>query len=75
MSVSEKDLAAELDALAVCLEQLLSQFVRLRNENHALKIELEVLVKEKAGLLEKHLQAKASLEAMILKLKTMEHDT
>ncbi|MDD4916098.1 MAG: TIGR02449 family protein [Methylococcales bacterium] len=74
MTSSEKDLSLELEALAARLDTLISQFNLLKSENKSLKIKQDALVKEKARLLEKNTLAKASLEAMILRLKAMEHD-
>ena len=74
MTSSEKDLSTELEALENRLDSLISQFNQVKNENKSLKIKQDALVKEKANLLEKNSLAKASVEAMITRLKAMEHD-
>jgi cell division protein ZapB len=74
MTSSEKDLSTELEALENRLDSLISQFNQVKNENKSLKIKQDALVKEKAKLLEKNSLAKASVEAMITRLKAMEHD-
>jgi cell division protein ZapB len=74
MTSSEKDLSTELGALENRLDSLISQFNQVKNENKSLKIKQDALVKEKAKLLEKNSLAKASVEAMITRLKAMEHD-
>jgi len=74
MSESEKDPAIELVALEAKLDALITQFNSLKNENKTLKTKQDALVKEKAKLLEKTTLAKARVEAMIARLKAMEHD-
>jgi len=74
MSQSEKDPSSELAALETKLDALISQFNALKNENRSLKIKQDALVREKAKLLEKTTLAKARVEAMITRLKAMEHD-
>jgi cell division protein ZapB len=53
---------------------LIDQFNQLKNENKSLKTRQDVLVKEKAKLLEKTTLAKTRVEAMIARLKAMEND-
>jgi cell division protein ZapB len=72
---SEKDLSIELEALEAKLDALISLYQQVRDENKSLKIKQDALVKEKARLLEKNTLAKASVEAMISRLKAMENDT
>jgi len=74
MTPSEKDPLLELAALETKLDALIDQFNLVKNENKSLKIKQDALVKEKAKLLEKTTQAKARVEAMITRLKAMEHD-
>lgn len=75
MSQSENDPSTELAALEAKLDTLISQFNLVKSENKSLKIKQDALVKEKAKLLEKTTLAKARVEAMIARLKTMEHDS
>lgn len=75
MSTADKDPSSELEALEAKLETLISQFNLVKNENKSLKVRQDALVKEKAKLLEKTTLAKARVEAMITRLKAMEHDT
>ena len=75
MSNAEKDPSTELEALEAKLETLINQFSLVKNENKSLKLRQDALVKEKAKLLEKTTLAKARVEAMITRLKAMEHDT
>lgn len=75
MSQSEKDPSTELEALEAKLDSLITQFNLVKNENKSLKVKQDALVKEKAKLLEKTTLAKARVEAMIARLKAMEHDS
>ena len=75
MSQSEKDPSTELAALEAKLDALIAQYNQMKNENKSLKIKQDALVKEKAKLLEKTTLAKARVEAMIARLKAMEHDS
>ena len=71
----EKDPSSELAALEAKLDALITQFNAIKNENRSLKVKQDALVKEKAKLLEKTTLAKARVEAMITRLKAMEHDS
>lgn len=75
MPLSDKDPSSELAALEAKLETLINQFNLIKNENQSLKIRQDALVKEKAKLLEKTTLAKTRVEAMIARLKAMEHDS
>ena len=75
MSQSEKDPSTELTALEAKLDTLIAQYEQIQSENKSLKVKQDALVKEKAKLLEKTTQAKARVEAMIARLKAMEHDS
>lgn len=75
MSQPEKDPSTELEALEHKLDVLIAQFNQVKNENKSLKVKQDALVKEKAKLLEKTTLAKARVEAMIARLKAMEHDS
>ncbi len=73
MANSEYDASGELKKLEEKLDELILQFESLKNENNSLKIRQELLVKEKAKLLEKTTIARNRVEAMITRLKAMEH--
>ena len=75
MTPSEKEPLLELAALETKLDALIVQFNLVKNENKSLKAKQDTLVKEKAKLLEKTTLAKARVEAMITRLKAMEHDS
>ncbi len=75
MSQSDKDPSTELAALEAKLDALIAQYNQMKSENKSLKVKQDALVKEKAKLLEKTTLAKARVEAMIDRLKAMEHDS
>ncbi|MDD1614990.1 MAG: hypothetical protein CG439_62 [Methylococcaceae bacterium NSP1-2] len=62
----------ELKDLEDKLDQLIAQYQSVKNENNSLKSKQEVLVMEKAKLLEKTTLARTRVEAMITRLKEME---
>ena len=55
------------------LDELIQLYSSVQNENHTLKTKQNELVKEKAKLVEKTNLARTRVEAMISRLKTMEH--
>ena len=57
------------------LDELIQQYNSVRQENTTLKVKQDSLVKEKAKLVEKTNLARTRVEAMISRLKTMEHGT
>jgi len=73
MSNTEYDSSTELKELEEKLDILITQYDLLKDENSSLKKRQEVLVKEKAKLLEKTTLARTRVEAMITRLKAMEH--
>ncbi len=73
MSKTVYDPSTELKELEEKLDILITQYDLLKNENNSLKIRQEALVKEKAKLLEKTTIARTRVEAMIIRLKAMEH--
>ena len=73
MANAEKDQATELKELEAKLDELIDQYNLMKSENSTLKVKQDSLVKEKARLLEKTNLAKARVEAMIARLKAMEH--
>ena len=73
MTNLEQDRSLELKALEEKLDQLIEQYNSVKDENHSLKIKQEELVRQKAKLLEKTTLARTRVEAMITRLKAMEH--
>lgn len=73
MSDIEKDTSTELKDLEAKLDTLIDSFDSIKNENKHLKSKQDELVKEKAKLLEKTTIARTRVEAMISRLKSMEH--
>jgi len=55
------------------LDQLVDKYIAVKNENTSLKIRQETLAQEKAQFLEKTSQVRTRVEAMITRLKAMEH--
>ncbi len=70
--MTQKYKSLELKDLEDKLDQLIAQYQTVKNENTSLKTKQEVLVMEKAKLLEKTTQARTRVEAMITRLKEME---
>ena len=66
-------LDTELARLTRRIDELLGALEQLREENHALKQRHESLASERATLLQKNEQVRTRVEAMIGRLKTLEH--
>jgi len=66
-------LEAEFKRLEKQLDELLVTLGALREENRALRQRQESLSNERANLLQKNEQARTRVEAMIGRLKTLEH--
>ena len=73
MSSLSKQTSAELKDLEEKLDALIEKYHAIENENNSLKVKQDELVKEKAKLLEKTTMARSRVEAMITRLKAMEH--
>lgn len=73
MSDLEKDSSTELRDLEEKLDKLIEKYESTEKENNTLKTKQDELVKEKAKLLEKTTIARMRVEAMITRLKSMEH--
>lgn len=71
--MTQTDQSLELKDLEDKLDQLIEQYEAVKNENNSLKIKQDALVREKAKLLEKTTLARTRVEAMIVRLKAMEH--
>jgi cell division protein ZapB len=63
----------ELQQLEKRFEELLVLITQLKEENRALRQRQDALMNERAGLLQKNEQVRARVEAMIGRLKAMEH--
>lgn len=72
--MSDPDHCQQLEALADKLDQLGAALARLLDENRSLRASQEQLIGERAALLAKNEQARARVEAMVLRLKSMEHN-
>ncbi len=73
MSDIENDSSTELKDLEEKLDKLIEKYKLVKSENSSLKTKQDSLVKEKAKLLEKTTIARTRVEAMITRLKSMEH--
>jgi cell division protein ZapB len=71
--MTQTDQSLELKDLEDKLDQLIEQYTAVKNENSSLKTRQDALVREKANLLEKTTLARTRVEAMIIRLKAMEH--
>ena len=65
----------DINELENKLEELIQRYNSVQSENNTLKVKQDELVKEKAKLVEKTNLARTRVEAMISRLKTMEHGT
>ena len=64
---------AELRRLERRVDELVATVGHLKEENRALRQRQETLTTERANLLQKNEQVRARVEAMIGRLKAMEH--
>jgi cell division protein ZapB len=65
--------ATELKALEKRIDELVAIVSQLKEESRALRQRQDMLMNERAGLLNKNEQVRARVEAMIGRLKAMEH--
>ena len=72
--MSPNDPIAQLQALAERFDRLAEQHRRVLEENRSLRQGQEQLVAERAALLNKNEQARSRVEAMITRLKSLEHN-
>jgi len=63
----------ELVRLTKRIEELIALLEHLRDENRALRARHETLAGERAALMHKNEQVRTRVEAMIGRLKTLEH--
>jgi len=71
--MTETYLPLELKDFEDKLDKFIDKYRAMKNENSSLKVEQETWVQEKAQLLEKTSLARTRVEAMITRLKAMEH--
>jgi cell division protein ZapB len=71
--MTETHLTIELKDFDEKLDQLIGKYRDMKNENDSLKIQQETLAQEKAQLLEQTTLARARVEALITRLKALEH--
>ncbi len=64
----------QLDRLTAQLDELGEVLARLLDENRSLRTSQEQLMGERAALLSKNEQARSRVEAMILRLKSLEQN-
>jgi cell division protein ZapB len=64
---------AELKRLERRIDELVSTIGQVKEENRALRQRQETLMSERANLLQKNEQVRGRVEAMIGRLKAMEH--
>jgi cell division protein ZapB len=72
-AASQKRLDLELQRIEKRVEELVSICNQLKEENRSLRQRQEMLVSEKANLLQKNDLVRGRVEAMIERLKSMEH--
>jgi cell division protein ZapB len=70
---TKTQLDLELVRLAKRIEELVATVEHLKDENRALRQRHESLATERGSLLHKNEQVRTRVEAMIGRLKTMEH--
>ena len=70
---SHNNFEMELRRLEKTVDELLAQLALLRDENRALRQRQDSLSSERSSLLQKNEQARARVEAMIGRLKMLEH--
>lgn len=69
----DKSFSEELERLARRLDDLVLTCNQLKEENRSLRQRQDALTAERASLLQKNEQVRARVEAMIGRLKAMEH--
>ncbi len=65
----------ELKRLEARLDELVTICSQLKEENHSLRQRQDSLMAERASLLQKNEQVRGRVEAMIGRLKALEHGT
>ncbi len=72
--MSDASFHQQLDEAIAKLDQLGAILARLQEENQSLRVSQEQLIGERAALLSKNEQARSRVEAMILRLRSLEHN-
>jgi cell division protein ZapB len=72
-AAKQKHLDLELQRIEKRVEELVRICNQLKEENRSLRQRQEMLVAERAGLLQKNDLVRGRVEAMIERLKSMEH--
>ena len=72
-AAQQKQLDLELQRIEKRVEELVRICNQLKEENRSLRQRQEMLVAERAGLLQKNDLVRGRVEAMIERLKSMEH--
>jgi cell division protein ZapB len=71
--ITKTQVDLELTRLAKRIEELIAMLEHLKDENRALRARHESLAGERASLVHKNEQVRTRVEAMIGRLKTLEH--
>lgn len=74
-AASKSAFEAELRKLEKRVDELMTTLNQLKEENRALRQRQDTLTAERSALLQKNEQVRARVEAMIGRLKSMEHGT
>jgi cell division protein ZapB len=74
-AASKTSVDSELKRLEKRIDDLVKAVGQLKDENRALRQRQDALTAERATLLQKNEQVRARVEAMIGRLKAMEHGT
>ena len=72
-ATSDHNFGQELERLEKRLDELVVICSQLKEENRSLKEKQDSLIADRATLLQKNEQVRARVEAMISRLKSMEH--
>jgi cell division protein ZapB len=70
---TDKTFIAELERLEKRIDSLVDVCDQLKEENKSLRARQDTLTAERANLLQKNEQVRARVEAMVSRLKAMEH--
>lgn len=71
---SDRSFSQELERLEKRIDDLVIICGQLKEENRSLRQRQEALIAERASLLQKSEQVRARVEAMVGRLKAMEHN-
>lgn len=71
--LADLSFARELERLERRVDELVLTCNQLKEENRSLRARQDSLISERAGLLQKNEQVRSRVEAMVGRLKAMEH--